>query len=290
MIDLHTHTNYSDGTWELKKLLEEAEKNKIKVLSITDHDTLKAYKELKNMDYKNIFKGKLISGIELNTVYDGVKFELLAYDFDCAKLDDWIFEKYENRKLDLNKEFEYMLGSCKKNNIKIGDVKFDEKIGWPIDVIYLEIRKYNENKKYFSNEEWDNIDVFFNSCVTNKSFPAFLDCSIHYPNAFEVAEKVKDAGGKLFIAHVFRYKLKDTENFLNALRDNSIIDGIEVYHSSFTEEQSMYLKKYCKANNLLMSGGSDCHGDKKAERKIGVGYGNMNIDENILEDWKLRKY
>ena len=53
MIDLHVHTNYSDGTWDLKKLLEEAEKAKIEVLSITDHDTVKVYKELEKIDYKN---------------------------------------------------------------------------------------------------------------------------------------------------------------------------------------------------------------------------------------------
>lgn len=52
MIDLHVHTNYSDGTWDLKKLLEEAEKAKIEVLSITDHDTVKVYKELEKIDYK----------------------------------------------------------------------------------------------------------------------------------------------------------------------------------------------------------------------------------------------
>lgn len=289
MIDLHTHTNYSDGTWKLTKLLEEAEKAKIKILSITDHDTLKAYKELENIDYKSIFKGKIIPGIELNTVYDGVKFELLAYDFDYTKLNEWVHEKYETRKPDLNKEFEYMINSCKKNNIKIGDIKFDKNIEWPIDVIYPEIKKYDENKKYFTNEEWEDIDKFFNSCVTNKNFPVFVDCSIHYPNALEVAEKIKDAGGKVFVAHVFRYKLKDTKSFLDILRENKIIDGIEVYHSSFTEEQSKYLKEYCKTNKLLMSGGSDCHGNKRADRKIGIGYGNMNIDENLLDNWNFIK-
>ena len=85
MIDLHTHTNYSDGTWNVKKLLEEAEKAKIEVLSITDHDTLKAYKDLENDEIKRIFNGKIISGIEFNTVYDGVTFHLLAYDFDVKK-------------------------------------------------------------------------------------------------------------------------------------------------------------------------------------------------------------
>ena len=34
-----------------------------------------------------------------------------------------------------------------------------------------------------------------------------------------------------------------------------------------------------------MSGGTDCHGDRKPERKIGIGFGNMNINENIIKDW-----
>lgn len=287
MIDLHTHTNYSDGTWSLKRLLEEAEKAKVEILSITDHDTLKAYKELETFDYKSIFKGKIIPGIELNTVYNGVKFELLGYGFEYKKLDKWVYEKYETKAPDLNLEFEYMINNCKKNNIKIGDIKFDENVNeWPIDVIYPEIKKYDENKKYFTDEEWDNISVFFNSCVTNKDFPVFMDCSIHYPDAFEVSKAIRNAGGKVFVAHVFRYKLKDSKKFLEDLRENSIIDGVEVYHSCFTDEQSEYLKKYCKENNLLMSGGSDCHGDKKADKKIGVGYDNLNINEDILDGWK----
>ena len=51
------------------------------------------------------------------------------------------------------------------------------------------------------------------------------------------------------------------------------------------EEQIKFLDKYCKDNNLLMSGGSDCHGEKKADRKIGVGYGKLNISKEILKAW-----
>ena len=61
MIDLHTHTNYSDGTWNLRKILEEAEKTNIEVLSITDHNTINCYKELEKINIKDIFKGKIIS-------------------------------------------------------------------------------------------------------------------------------------------------------------------------------------------------------------------------------------
>lgn len=285
MIDLHTHTNYSDGTWNLRKLLEEAEKLNIEVLSITDHDTVNCYEEIEKIKVEDIFKGKIISGVEFNTVFDGVMFHLLAYDFDYRKLDNFICENYENKKPNLKKEFEYMVESCKKNNIIIGDLKYEENKGWPIDIIFPEIKKYEENKKYFKEEEWKNIDVFFNSCVTNKTFPVFVDFSIHYPKANIVANAVRNAGGKLFVAHVFKYRLQDTINFLDTLKQNNIIDGVEVYHSSFTKEQIETLEKYCRENNLLMSGGSDCHGEKKPDRIIGKGYGNLNISTEILKKW-----
>lgn len=285
MIDLHTHTNYSDGTWGLKKLLEEAEKSKIEILSITDHDTIEAYKELKETNYNKIYKGQIITGIEFSTVYSGVFFHMLAYDFDYKKLDNWVHKNYEIRKPNLNTEFEFMIESCKKNNIKIDNLKYDKSKGWPIDIIYPEIKRHKENKKYFKEEEWNNIDIFFNSCVTNKNFPVFVDFSIHYPMADIIAEEVRKAGGKLFVAHPFRYNLEDTIQFLDILKDNRIINGVEVYYSSHTEKQISILKKYCKYNNLLISGGSDCHGEKKADRKIGVGYGNMNISKKILDNW-----
>ena len=47
MVDLHTHTTYSDGASSLELLLKEAEENNVTVLSITDHDTVDAYHELK---------------------------------------------------------------------------------------------------------------------------------------------------------------------------------------------------------------------------------------------------
>lgn len=285
MIDLHTHTNYSDGTWNLKKLLEEAEKANIEELSITDHDTVNSYKELEKINVKDIFKGNIIPGVEFSTVFDGVMFHLLAYDFDYKKLNNFICENYENKRPDLKKEFNYMIESCKKNNIKIGNLEYEEDKGWPIDIIFPEIKKYEENKIYFKKEEWNDIDVFYNSCVTNKKFPVFVDFSIHYPKANIVASAVRDAGGKLFVAHAFKYHLEDTISFLDILKQNNIIDGVEVYHSSFTEEQIKILEKYCRDNNLLMSGGSDCHGEKKQDRKIGSGYGNLNISKEILKEW-----
>ena len=123
MIDLHTHTNYSDGTWNLSRLLKEAEIGKIDILSITDHDTIDAYKELEKINYREIYSGKIISGVEFTTVYDGVSFHMLAYDFDYKKLDNWIKENYENNKLE---EIIHLIEEINKKNYNLNIKGTDE--------------------------------------------------------------------------------------------------------------------------------------------------------------------
>lgn len=287
MIDLHIHTKYSDGTWDIENVLQEAQKAKIEVLSITDHDTLKAYDKLNDINFKSIYTGKILPGVELNTVYNGIKFELLAYGFEINKLDKWIYDNYETRQPDLNLEFEYMYNNCKRHNLIIDDITYNKENGWPVDILFKEVKKYSENKKYFTDEEWNDVNTFYNSCITNKEFPLYVDFSIHYPTADIVSKKIRQFGGKVFIAHPYRYRLEDTIKFIDTLKNNNIIDGVEVYHSTFSVSEIEKLEKYCIENNLLMSGGSDCHGDRKKERKIAVGNNNLNIPVIILNNWDV---
>ncbi len=285
MIDLHTHTNFSDGTWSMKKMLEEAEKANIEVLAVTDHDTIKGQKELANMNYGDIYTGKLIPGTEFSVVHDGIYFHLLGYGFDYKKVEEWVTKECEERKLDVKEEFRLMCESCKKNNIKIGNLKYDKTMGWPVEVIFPEIKKHLENKKYFTDEEWNMERGYFERCVTNKKFPVYINVESIFPNAKDVADKIRKAGGKMFVAHLYRYHMDNKIEFLDKLREDGIIDGVEVCHSSFNEEQIDTLKKYCKKYNLLMSAGTDCHGDKKPDIKLGVGTGNMNVSKDLIYKW-----
>ncbi len=285
MIDLHMHTNYSDGTCSLTKLLEEAENAKLSVISITDHDNVDAYKELENINTEEIFSGKVISGVELSVVYNGLRFEILAYNFDVHKMRNLIDEYYCDKKLDLKLEFDLIMDACKKNNIIVDETLYDESMGWPIDVIYPSIKKFEDNKDKFLEDEWNNIDVFFDSCLAKKSFPLFIDWSFYYPDAKVLGDKIRDIGGLIFIAHVYRYGVESELEFLDELRKNKVIDGVEVYHSSFNEKEIKFLEGYTKKYNLLVSGGSDCHGEKKKNRKIGTGYGNLSISEDIIKEW-----
>lgn len=287
MIDLHTHTNYSDGTWNVKKLLEEAEKNNIEILSITDHNNVLSHIEIKENNYSKIFNGRIISGVELNTIANKAKVEFLAYNFDVEKMNEWCKKTYKNKLFneDLDIEFKNMITASKRNGVILDEIKYNKNDGWPIDFIFPEIKKHIENKKLFDDKEWNDIDYFFRCCTCREDFPLYINMEETNPLAKDVISAVHDFGGKVFLAHLYNYPLKDYKQYLDVLVKEKLIDGIEVYHSNFTEEQSKFLIDYCKKNNLLMSGGSDCHGDKKANRKLGIGFGNLNIPKDIVNNW-----
>ena len=220
-------------------------------------------------------------------MYNNAKIELLGYNFDINKMDKFCKKTYASKKdsFDLNKEFNLLMDACHKNNVKVDDINYNPSMGWPIDYIFPSIKKYKENKKLFTDKEWNDIDHFFRCCTCNTDFPLYMDFSNQIPNAREVSNAIRNAGGKVFVAHLFIYPLRNYISYLDKLREDNIIDGIEVYHSSFNNEQIKMLEDYCKKYNLYMSGGSDCHGNKKPDRKIGIGYGNLNITKDIIKNW-----
>ena len=92
MIDLHTHTTHSDGSFSVRDLLQEAEKIGLTLLSITDHNKISAYEELQNPEIRNLFRGRIITGVELTTTYKGETVEILGYNFDLKKMQAFIDE------------------------------------------------------------------------------------------------------------------------------------------------------------------------------------------------------
>ena len=106
--------------------------------------------------------------------------------------------------------------------------------------------------------------------------------NIHQQKKF--LHKLEKHGGKVFIAHLYLYSLDNHIEYLEYLVKDKIIDGVEVYYSGFNFEQIETLKKFCNTYNLLMSGGTDCHGTRKPI-KLGIGLGNLNISEDVVKNW-----
>ena len=86
MIDLHVHTNNSDGDFTTLETIIEAEKQGIELLSITDHNNINAYEDLKSLPVKELYKGTIISGTELEFAKDGRLFDMLGYGMDLELL------------------------------------------------------------------------------------------------------------------------------------------------------------------------------------------------------------
>ena len=291
MIDLHTHTINSDGTWTTKELLTKAEEIGLEVLSITDHDTAKSYIEIeKNKELQNIYKGKLIRGAELNCTFDGVKIEVLAYDFDLLPVQEWLENYYtpEKNRNRLIEEFNDLVYICNDTGIKIErNLKYNPDTEYPVDAVYYSIVKFDENKKFFTKEQWEDKGLFYRTCTVDKNFPLYRDFSRQMPTLEFFNKFIHKHNGKIFLAHLYKYQLEDHISYLNKMINKNLSDGVEVLHSSFSEEQIKTLENYCINSGLLMSGGSDCHGEKKKDRKLGVGYGNLNINKKIIENWNI---
>lgn len=84
--------------------------------------------------------------------------------------------------------------------------------------------------------------------------------------------------------HIFEYK-DNSRKILDFILNNYTIDGIECFYTTFTKEQSDFLQNLCKEKKLLISGGSDYHGTFKPNVDLGIGFGNLNVPENILGNW-----
>lgn len=288
MIDLHCHTKHSDGTWEVTELLSIAEEKEIEILSITDHDTVAAHFEAEKIKIKDIYKGKLITGVEINCVFANTKIELLGYNFDKEKVQWWLDElsgKDRYRTSMLN-EFEDMCEICKKNDVVISEnIKYNPDKEYPIDIIYYEVIKYPENKDKIDEDAWENRSIFFRKCTTDKNFILYRDFTKSLPSAEEVSKIIRENGGKVFLAHLFIYKMENHMEFLKNIYDAGIIDGVECYYSKFDSEQTKLIENFCKDNNLYMSGGSDCHGERKKDIDLGTGCGALHVNKTEIEKW-----
>ncbi|MCL2321543.1 MAG: PHP domain-containing protein [Oscillospiraceae bacterium] len=286
MIDLHIHSTYSDGTWSVNEIFTKAQKVNITALSITDHNTIEAYNEIGKKPIN--FAGRLISGVEIDCIANNSKIELLGYDFDdFTILDAWLKEHYslEKNKMFRRGEYDRLLKKMQEYGIKNNcDPIYENQEYLPHTAVYREIKKFESNAAFMSEAEWNSLETFFRTATTNAKSLFYIDYTGLLPSAEEVATSLRKANGKVFLAHVYLYGVNDHIQFIDELWKNEIIDGVEVYYTKFTKEQTDTLCDYCKQNKLYMSGGSDCHGDK-GNINIGIGYGNLNVPESILTEW-----
>ena len=285
MIDLHIHTTSSDGSDEPENILIKAQQSGLKYLSITDHDSIGAYKKLRELKINNYFEGSIIPGCEFSVVHNGKPIEVLAYGLDLDEISKSGIvsdEKFLDRE---NAYLKKLLEVCRNLNIRYSDNLSITGKYFATQMLHNDFRKYPENEKHFTKEIWESLNAFYRTCVNNEDSPFFLDQMKTYPTVQEIATLIKKAGGKSFLAHLYGYFVDDHEEFLNSIISLNSLDGIECYHSLHTIDKTNNLLNYCSDHKLYASGGSDYHGKLKPNVKIGESIPGITIPYEILKPW-----
>lgn len=291
MIDLHIHTNNSDGSDSVIDVLKKAQKHELSYMSITDHESVNGHYELRNIDVKQYFSGKIIPGVELKNYYKDRVIDILAYNIDIDKFNEYLEKNYKNKthRMLETKNLKHLYKQAKTYGLTldpIEEIEWDPDSDWGSVIVYNEIKKHPENEAKVPKDLWESFSNFKKDYVYNRNNMFFLDKKDDYPSPAETVKQVHLAGGVAFLAHVHEYKwVKDKIQYITELVKDSNLDGIECYYSNFTEEQIKELLEYCKKNHLYTSGGTDYHGTKRPSVEIGVGKGNLRIPDEIIKDW-----
>ena len=289
MIDMHMHTIYSDGDKTVEEVLKMCEKRKLEYISITDHNTCKQYED--DALNKNIFKGNIIKGIEMNATFKNRKIEILGYKIKELKIVEEWSQKFFSEEVLREQQEEAkrkLLDICDKKGLIYDESKIEKNISvtdYITIYIYKELMRHKENYEILG-EFTESLNLFIRKGLMNPASEYYTGSDNtpkpHYKDVIDVIHK---AGGLAFLAHPFEYRFDDTINFIDELRKEKELDGIECFHPSADEVKMMILVKYAKKNNLYISGGSDYHGEKKPDIEIGIGKGNLNIPKEVIKKW-----
>lgn len=307
IVDLHTHSVYSDGTYNVEEILNEAEKLNLALLSITDHNTVDAYYELEDKELRSKFNGKIIPGCEITTTYKGEIIEVLGYGFEYEKFREKLAENTlseRDRRLRKYKVSCLTVDTLYKRGVKFRDNFGDELYKNPrqfydtrneaiMDAILREIKSFPENVKYFNSiKEMLEMTTkeFVRDMIYNPKSEFYIDQSKLYPSLEKVLEIIHECGGLAFLAHLYVYSSSIEENLENII-SNYNLDGCECFYTLFTDKQTEKIVKFCRYKKLYISGGSDFHGERKQNHNLGRGNGNLLVPIKIIEEWinKIKK-
>lgn len=251
-INLHTHSNYSlDGEYEVNELINVLKNNKYNIISITDHNTCEAYKDINvNEDIK------VITGIEADAIINDHTYDFLCYNFELDNILNYAKEKYQTVEKRQQKIFDKLVEICNEKNIELVD-----KTSYNPSREYAHFALYRMLPKVFLNKY--NINYpgdLYRLGTIDKDFPLYIDMHLVWPDIKELLEIIHQNNGKVFLAHPYRYN-RPIEIVLNDVKD--YIDGIEISNNPKSKEEVDYLYHFAKENNLLVSCGSDYHGTDK---------------------------
>ncbi len=274
MIDLHSHTDRSDGTFTPRELIAEAARTGLTALAITDHDTFSGYDDAAAAGPPV----ELICGIELSTRYQGSSIHLLGYfplTPPSRELRSWLELILEARR--------------DRNNRLITKL---QSLGVDIELAEVEtMGRTLTGRPHFARVLVDkgyakDIQAAFDLYLDESARGFVFRQEVPIEDAME---RILASGGVPSLAHPIRVAKNNWEKLAAYVEDLAALGlrAIEVYHSDHSPENVAYYGSLAERFHLGMTGGSDFHGAAKPQIALGTGKRhNLHVPDALLGDLK----
>ncbi len=272
MIDLHTHSTCSDGTYRPADLVREAKAAGVTHLALTDHDTVEGVAEAARAAREEGIA--FLPGVEISAEFQPGTLHILGYGMDAAderlrrslsEIQRWRRErnpKIVERLRALGLEVTLEEVAARAGGDLVGRPHFAQTL---LDKGYVKSRQ-------------EAFDLYL-----AKGRPAYVD-KVRL-SAEESIALVRDAGGVAVLAHPLQLKLGDgeaLEAFVKSLADRGL-QGVECYYRNHTEGEEARFLALAKKYGLLVTGGSDFHGANRPAIRLGTGEGRLRVPMRCWE-------
>lgn len=274
LIDLHVHSNASDGSLTPSEVAEEAIKAGLKAIALTDHDTVDGIPEI--LEYTKDKPLEIVPGVELSCYYNNREIHILGFYGD-----------YSNPKL--HEALQHLSEQRKNRNIQMVELMQRDGLN-----VTMEKLLHGNPDSVITRAHFARVLVEEGICKDKDvAFKKYIGvgCKYYLPKPKITCEMAMDILNKYFkasfLAHPLLYKMgyAQIEELIVYLKSLGL-NGIEAFHSSNNIYESDKLRSMAIKHDLLISGGSDFHGIIKPNINLGVGRGGMKIQKYLLDKIK----
>lgn len=272
MIDMHTHSTWSDGTLSPEELVDLAACLGLEAVALCDHNTVAGLPDFLNAaENAGLWA---VPGVEFSSDYRGTELHILA-----------LFVKPEVYPA-INAFLEQMLIRKERSNRDLVSALNQEGFSLDYEAIKASTPNGQVNRAVIAAEMvrkgyCDSVKDAFSQWLSQKR--GFYTPPKR-PDVFQVISLIRSLGCVSVLAHPF---LNLNEAGLREFLPEAVnkgLNAIEVYYSEFREAVTALAADLAEEYGLLKSGGSDFHGDNKPDIALGTGHGNLNIPRSVLEN------
>ena len=282
LIDLHVHSNASDGTFAPAEVVRLAKEGGLKALALTDHDTIDGLAEA--VAAGETYGVEVIPGVEVSARCPGGSMHVLGLgiDYTNGHLDERL-AVLKRARIERNPQIIAKLNALgvKITLEQVEKISGRGQMGRPhIARALMEAGVVRSIQEAF--------DIFLRN--DGKAYvPKF-----RFPPQEAIA-MIRDVQGVPVLAHPFTLNLGSAFALKNTLTELKALGlaGIEAIYAEHTPEQEALYLRLARELGLLVTGGSDYHGDNKPELTLGKMRGQERLTYRLvtaLKDWRRREY